>query len=339
MDKAKKDFEVLLYKAIEKNSVKILQKALKMDFFVNASIKYKQSCMDYLVTSGYKSEALAKWSLTNTEIGLIGDISENANRPLRLAAQFNIEFAKYLLTSKDLKKRANINATNDGSSALLEAIKKGNLDFVKYLLTSPELSQKASLHKAKNRFNDPLCKACDTNQNEIIKYLLTSKDLKKPANISKFDYEALGHIFHEDNIEIFNFLIENNFIDIEKNKTQYFIKAIISDAKNIVSKIEEYFDIKPNLNELKYQEKSLFYHLAARAHYERKTHSYLNEMLEKNHYIPTLEEKKEMSHFYIYDNEKKPLQAFLKLIEVYEEKWALDKLLDKNTFNSVKRKI
>lgn len=155
--KAKKEFEALFSKSIEEKNFALLQKSFAMDFFVSSTTSYKQSCMDYLVTSGYKNEAFAKWSLTNTEMGLRGDIHENADRPLRLAAKFNTEFAKYLLTSPELTEKANINQTNDGSSALLDAIQANNLEFVKYLLTSEDLPKKANIYR-KNKDN-PYLKA------------------------------------------------------------------------------------------------------------------------------------------------------------------------------------
>lgn len=108
---------------------------------------------------------------------------------------------------------------------------------------------------------------------------------------------------------------------------------MIHDSPKIVNKIEAYFKVKPNLNELQCQGKSLFYHVAAHAHYSKNSkHSFLLHMLEKTHYIPTEEEKKEMSHFYIYD-ENGPVQPFLKLVEIYVERLKLDKLLNKNSNN------
>jgi ankyrin repeat protein len=335
LDKEQKaKFELQCDKAMEADDLDKLKEILNTDFFINAPIKYKQSCMDYLVAIGYKHEKIAKWALTNNELGIRGNIHENANRPLRLAAQYNVKFAKYLLTSPELEKKAKIDATNDGSSALLCAIEKGNFEFVKYLLTSKELPKKASLHKGKKSFDDPLCKACEKNQTQIIKYLLTSQEIKNKADISKFDYAALLSIIYHDNLEIFNFFIDNKLIDIESKKEDLFAKAVIADSRNIVNKIESYFEKKPQITELSYRKTSLFYQIAACAHNSRlERHSFLYEILERTNFLPTEEEKQKMNHFYMYkDNE--PAKPFSEYLAIREEKINLENSLKNNPSNN-----
>lgn len=168
--KLKDAFERKMHQAIETENFNQLREAFSMDYFINGTNYYRQSCMDYLVTIGYKHESFAKWSLTTNEIGINGNIHESGDRPIRLAAKFNTNFAKYLLTSPDLKEKANINYQNDGSSVLLEAIEAGHFEFVKYVLNSPELSVNATLHGAKQPYHDPLVKACENNQDEMVKY-------------------------------------------------------------------------------------------------------------------------------------------------------------------------
>lgn len=336
--KEKEKFEALLSKAIEEDNLELFKQSLQMSFFKQSPMKYKQSCLNHAVALGYKSENIAKWSLTNTELGFIGDITENANRPLRLAAKLNVNFAKYLLTSSELTKKANIDATNDGSSALMSAIETGNFEFVKYLLTSPDLTRKASLHKGKKEFDDPLCKACTKNQTQIIKYLLTSQDIKNKADISKFDYEALFAIVNQNNIEAFNFILDNNLIDIDAKKEEIFIKAVIADSRAIVEKVETFFEIKPQILDMKDRNKSLFYQLVARSHYGRiERHSFLYDILENTNFLPTEGEKEQMSHFYMF-RENQPVQPFSEYLKIREEKINLENIIQ-NTHSNKKKKL
>ncbi len=70
------------------------------------------------------------------------------------------------------------------NEAFVESCINGNLEEVKYLLTSPELKFKADLNDPEN---EALDFACVNNHIEIIKYLLNSPELKFHANKNSID--------------------------------------------------------------------------------------------------------------------------------------------------------
>jgi hypothetical protein len=85
----------------------------------------------------------------------------------------------FLFTSKELKRKANINAQdNEGLRlACLHGKYDNQLEVVEYLLTSPQLKKHAQI--TDNAFRD----AAAFGKLEVVKYLLTSPDLKEHANI------------------------------------------------------------------------------------------------------------------------------------------------------------
>ena len=93
--------------------------------------------------------------------------------------QCDLSLIKYLLTSKELKKKANINAKNNEGLRLacLNGKAENQLEIVQYLLTSPQLKKHAEV--TDNAFRD----AAAFGKLEVIKYLLTSPELKQHADI------------------------------------------------------------------------------------------------------------------------------------------------------------
>lgn len=136
-------------------------------------------------------------------------INENRYNPLRCAAQEGqINVLKYLLTSLDLKERADIHLHND--YALISACEKNHLSVVKYLLTSPDLSEHANIHAQR----DGALKTAILYDNlEIAQYLITSEELKEKANANA----ALMEVCYSEDLEGLKFLTSkeiNPYIDI-----------------------------------------------------------------------------------------------------------------------------
>ncbi len=340
-----KEFEEEFYKIVKENSIEKIEHFLLNSQFKTFSKKYKQSLMDYFVCGGYKNETLAKWALTNDSIGVKGDIHENCDRPLRLATKFNTEFAKYLLTSPELSERADINATNDGSSAILDAIKTNNLKFVKYLLTSPDLKVKARLDIAESEFNDPLCKACNEDRTAIVKYLLRdehypNQEVFNPIkNLTRFEHGSIYKVIGNDNLELLKFIVKNKLLDIKANLNSWFCNAVISDSRKVASYLEEFFEVKPDLTQLKYKGKNLFFFVAQANHYSRMhEHSFLQLMLGLKKEAFTPKELEEMNHFYVY-SENDSSQKLIDIIDIYYEKINMEKNLVSKTITKETSKI
>lgn len=329
----KEKFEKQFFKVVKTRSIKNIEKFLSTSKFDTFSLEYRQSVLDYFVYSDYKYPdfKLAKWALHTNITGLIGNIHENADRPLRLAAQFNVNYVKYLLTCTTLTEKANINTTNDGSSALLEAIKTNNINLVQYLTTSPELEIKAKIDIADEAFNDPLCKACDVNDTDIVKFLLNQqlyphqKDFNPATYLTKFNYHAIRKIISHDNLELFKFIIEEKLFDVTLDLHNWFCSAIIADAKAIATYLEDFFTIKPDLAKMKYKEHSLFVAVAQTNHYSCiQNHSYLHSMLDKGGLELTPEEIDKINRFYVYHDKNNATKLSI-IMEKYQQKNDLEK--------------
>lgn len=341
----KKEFEEVFYKISEENSIEKIEKFLLTSKLKTFSQEYKQSVMDDLACRGYKNEKVAKWSLIKGCLGVRGDIHENCDRPLRLAVKLNTEFAKYLLTAPELVERADINATNDGSSAILNAIEKDNLEFVKYLVSSPELEVRARLDMADSEFHDPLCKACEEDRTEIVKYLLSDECypewevFNSIKNLTRFDYSSILKIIGNDNLELLKFIVENKLLDIKINLNTWFCNAVIRDSRKVASYLEEFFAAKPDLTKLKYKDKSLFFCVAQANHYSRThNHSFLQLMLGLKKEAFTPAEREEMSHFYVY-SENDSAKKLIDVIDIYYEKINMEKNLVSKNITKEKSKI
>lgn len=345
-------FEKKLHSVIKKKSIEKLENFLLTSLFPTFSEDYKQSVMDFLVFSEYQSEhfELAKWALTTKKIGLIGNIHENADRPLRLASFFNTPFAKYLLTSPDLAEKADINRTNDGSSALLQAIKSHNLEFVQYLTTSSELTINARLDLATQVFDDPLCQACNVNATEIVKFLLSEACYLNPdifnakLNIARFNYDAVKKIVLRDNVELLQYVLENKLVDIDGDLHYWFCNALTSDSVNIATYLEKRFPQKPDLMTLQYNNQSIFVRIASFNHnYRMKTHSYLTSMLENPNFSLCEEDMKAIENLYVYQNHDSnhntTTAKLSSIMEIYQQKHAFESKFPPKNISEKKLKI
>jgi len=85
---------------------------------------------------------------------------------------------KYLLTSPDLKSRAN--PTVHTNSPLFLACREGHLHIVKYLLSSPELKKHADIYSDSNRCFKTICAF---GRLDIAEYLIFDYQIEKTQDI------------------------------------------------------------------------------------------------------------------------------------------------------------
>lgn len=92
----------------------------------------------------------------------------------------NLPLVKELLTSEDLKCKANINIKNSTKySALMNACYNDSLEVVKYLLTSPDLREHADLYKSVKGM-DAFMLSCSnlSESKEVTKFLLFDMNIE-----------------------------------------------------------------------------------------------------------------------------------------------------------------
>ncbi len=127
----------------------------------------------------------------------------NIDQGLIFASQNNqISLVRYLLTSKDLPRNANIHAGYDG--ALRWACAYGHLDLVKYLLTSEELIEHADIHAEDE---EALAWACADGCWPIIRYLLTSPELTEHASINNERNKVLREVCNNGRTDVLQYLL------------------------------------------------------------------------------------------------------------------------------------
>lgn len=92
----------------------------------------------------------------------------------------NLDLVKFLLTSEDLKEKANIHA--EGDSPLLHACKERKYDVLVFLLASEDLKEKADIHAQEDYVFELAVKNDDS---DIVRFLLSSSLLKDKINLAK----------------------------------------------------------------------------------------------------------------------------------------------------------
>lgn len=162
-------------------------------------------------------------------------------------AKDRLDSVKFLLTSPDLSKHANINYNNFGP--LKYACKKNNWKIIEYLVASPELKEKAFIHRTLwseidsnninlikyllNNVSNPylsealeivFVQACQNGNLDTVKLVVTSKELKANTNIHSCIEEAFCKALRAENKDILQYLI----FDLEIEKTRK-LKDIIHD--------------------------------------------------------------------------------------------------------------
>jgi len=101
---------------------------------------------------------------------------------------------------------------------LIQACESKNMELVKYLLTSPELSKHADIHTwCRGENGSPLRMAFSKKYFDLAKYLLTSPDLKEHANIHVANDAIFRNAFFKKEIDVLECLIFDHQIDRNQN--------------------------------------------------------------------------------------------------------------------------
>ena len=125
---------------------------------------------------------------------------EKLNEQFIDACQNNdLDIVKYLLTSAELKKHANIHEEKD--LGFRWACEKGHLEVVKYLLASDELTEHADIH---SRNDLGFIWACRCGHLEVIKYLIIDMSIDKTTYIEKYLTEKKDNKTAQQATELFN---------------------------------------------------------------------------------------------------------------------------------------
>ena len=111
----------------------------------------------------------------------------------------HLEVVKYLLTSPELKKHADIHAKDD--LGFIWACRYGRLEVVKYLLTSAELTEHADIH-AKDDWG--FIWACENGHLEVVKCLIIDMNIDKTTYIEEYLNENKDNKYVQQAIELFN---------------------------------------------------------------------------------------------------------------------------------------
>jgi hypothetical protein len=149
---------------------------LKTIIFIKKSKRIKNYCLNY-----YKVKAAFKRSL----YGRFGKSSQSAlNHSLYDACtKGSINEVRYLLTSLELKKHANIHAVIHNATIFEHACGVGHLDIVKYLFSSNQLKEHANLHSN----NDyAIVQACRNGHLDIMSYFIFDLNIEKSTPIKEY---------------------------------------------------------------------------------------------------------------------------------------------------------
>lgn len=123
----------------------------------------------------------------------------------------DLDKIKYLLTSPDLKKHADINAGNN--LGLKWACSNGNLDIVKYLINFPSTPEN-NIHLNNNK---ALKAACSGGNIDVVRYLLTTPHLKKYIDIHDDKDAALRCVCYNGHLEIVKYLLTSPELEEHAN--------------------------------------------------------------------------------------------------------------------------
>lgn len=173
---------------------------------------------------------------------------------IEACSRCDLPLIKYLLTSKELKPKADISTqNNDGLRlACLNGKASNQLEVVQYLLTSPELKKHAdSTHEYS------FTNACAFGKIEVIKFLLTSPELKEHPSIHidkdyafysacKYErFDVLDFYINELKLEVTPAMI----FDVEKNILIEKEGAFEHYSYHNAMKIRNILDLAQKMNE------------------------------------------------------------------------------------------
>lgn len=149
--------------------------------------------------------------------------------------KIEFETVRYLLTSSDLKFKADIHYCED--YALTWACMNGDFNLVKYLLTSSELEEHVNI----NACDDFAVRwACENEHMEIVKYLLNSHELKEHANIHCQNDELFKKCYEKGYIDMIQFFV----VELNMQKTPEIEKFIDESPSNfIIDELDTWFKV------------------------------------------------------------------------------------------------
>lgn len=180
---------------------------------------------------------ITKYLLTSPDLKRHAQIKNNDNDAVFWATvQNQFKVVEYLLTSTELKERAEL-SSNKGNDPFITACAQGSLNLVKFFLTSPKLKKRILLSEHED---EALHIATKNNQFEIVKYLMTSSDLWRKANPDL----AFRKAYENGNLEMVHYLI----FEMDIKRTPY-IRLYL--GRNPNEKIESWFELKELNQELK----------------------------------------------------------------------------------------
>lgn len=160
------------------------------------------------------------------------DIHYNEDEALRGAfKKRKYEMVKYLLTSPDLIKKANIRSRND--YLLVLAIERQQLDWVEYFLTSPDLIMKSNVSSKQNW---PIRRACMIGNVPIVDFMLTSPTLKQHAKYDAGIDKPLEIALKRQNEPLVSLLVD--LYPLDKIERFYSTHLYMPDIKSIIPLIE-----------------------------------------------------------------------------------------------------
>lgn len=118
---------------------------------------------------------------------------------LQMACEYDqVEIAKFLLTSTELKTHCHIHWVSD--TPLLTCCKHGSLKVAKFLLTSPELHDHANLRKDEiNHIFNPFFTACSWGHQSMVEFLLTDPQINEFSS-----FRNMFETFHNTWNTLFN---------------------------------------------------------------------------------------------------------------------------------------
>lgn len=150
----------------------------------------------------------------------------------------DLEMVKYVLTSDEIEKHANISL--EGNKALINACAKGHLEIVKYLLTSPELKKHANINVQNGKALDY---ACFKGHLEVVKYLTTSEDLKKRIDINKNITRSFSSALESNAPDLIWYFM----VDLNIEKTPGVERALKAHPNKQAEKLFELRDVNKSL--------------------------------------------------------------------------------------------
>jgi ankyrin repeat protein len=164
-----------------------------------------QEDLEVLLTDGFRLTCynghvdIVKYILTSPDLLKNADIHQNEEYAIKLSAMYgHLSLVQFLLTSPDLKDHSAILA--DSNVAFIWTCETGCLDVIQYLLDSPELKEHSDINMP-SQFNTlGFMTAFSNNQMEVVEYLF-----KHP----NFDREKNLYLINSDNNSCFQLACEN----------------------------------------------------------------------------------------------------------------------------------